>query len=59
VTSARTIIVIFAASLLGGWLLYRLVETPFMRLRKKIAPSNFAGAISRPEPASDPTPAHS
>jgi peptidoglycan/LPS O-acetylase OafA/YrhL len=56
--SPRTIIVIFAASLLGGWLLYRLVETPFMRLRKKIAPSNFTAAISRPEPTSDPAPAH-
>lgn len=27
---------IMLASLLGGWLLYRLVETPFMRLRDKL-----------------------
>jgi len=40
--SPRTIAVIFAACLIGGWLLYRLVETPFMRLRRKVAPSNFA-----------------
>jgi len=57
--SPRTVIVMFATCLLGGWLLYRLVETPFMRLRKKIAPSNFATAISRPAPTSDPAPVHS
>jgi peptidoglycan/LPS O-acetylase OafA/YrhL len=57
--SPRTVVLMFAASLLGSWLLYRLVETPFMRLRKTIAPSNFAGAILRPEPTSDPAAAHS
>jgi peptidoglycan/LPS O-acetylase OafA/YrhL len=30
-----------AASLLGGWLLYRLVETPFMMLRERYFPSSF------------------
>lgn len=29
------IAIIMAVSVLGGWLLYRLVETPFMRLREK------------------------
>ena len=44
--SPRTIAVIFAASLAGGWLLYRLVETPFMRLRRKVSPSNFATEVA-------------
>lgn len=57
--SPRTVLVMFAASLAGGWLLYTLVETPFMRLRRKVSPSNFAPVISRPEPSSDPAPAHS
>ncbi|TQK11124.1 acyltransferase [Herbaspirillum sp. SJZ107] len=29
-----------AASLLAGWLLYRLVETPFMALRARLVPAN-------------------
>jgi peptidoglycan/LPS O-acetylase OafA/YrhL len=32
------------ASLVCGFLLYRFVETPFMRLRDRICPSNFAAA---------------
>ena len=35
-----TIVVALAASLLAGWLLYRLVETPFMRLRARWVPDN-------------------
>jgi peptidoglycan/LPS O-acetylase OafA/YrhL len=31
-------------SLLAGWLLYRLVETPFMALRERYVPSNSPGA---------------
>jgi len=46
--SPRTIAVIFTVSLLGSGLLYRFVETPFMRLRRKIAPSNFAEAREMP-----------
>ncbi len=57
--SPRTVALMFAASLAGGWLLYTLVETPFMRLRRKVAPSHFAPPISRPEHATDPAPAHS
>jgi len=34
-----TIAVALAASVLAGWLLYRLVETPFMRLRERYVPS--------------------
>ncbi|MET0519467.1 MAG: acyltransferase, partial [Burkholderiaceae bacterium] len=30
--------------LLGGWLLYRGVETPFMRLRQRWLPGNFSSA---------------
>lgn len=33
-----------AASLAGGWLLYRLVETPFMKLRERRFPTNFPAA---------------
>lgn len=46
--SPRTVAVMFLASLAGGWLLYRLVETPFMRLRRQVAPSNFASAVEPP-----------
>ena len=35
------VLTITAACLLGGWLLYRLVETPFMRFRDRRFPSNF------------------
>jgi peptidoglycan/LPS O-acetylase OafA/YrhL len=43
-----TIALALAASVLAGWLLYRLVETPFMRLRERFVPGNGAG---RPLPA--------
>ncbi len=35
---------IMLASLLGGWLLYRLVETPFMRLRERLSPATTLGS---------------
>jgi peptidoglycan/LPS O-acetylase OafA/YrhL len=35
-----TIAVALALSVLAGWLLYRLVETPFMRLRTRYVPGN-------------------
>ncbi|MES2151942.1 MAG: acyltransferase [Pseudomonadota bacterium] len=41
--SAAGVALIVAASLLGGWLLYRLVEQPFMRLRERRVPGNFKG----------------
>jgi peptidoglycan/LPS O-acetylase OafA/YrhL len=31
---------LLALSVLAGWLLYRLVETPFMVLRERYFPSN-------------------
>jgi peptidoglycan/LPS O-acetylase OafA/YrhL len=39
--SVPAVVAIAAASLLGGWLLYRLVETPFMNLRRRVAPTSF------------------
>ena len=33
---------LLALSVLAGWLLYRLIETPFMRLRERYVPSNAA-----------------
>ena len=37
------IVILLAASVLSGWLLYRLVETPFMLLRERHFPTNLAG----------------
>jgi peptidoglycan/LPS O-acetylase OafA/YrhL len=37
-----TVAAALAASVLAGWLLYRLVETPFMRLRERHVPGNGA-----------------
>jgi peptidoglycan/LPS O-acetylase OafA/YrhL len=36
------ILSLLALSVLAGWVLYRLVETPFMRLRERYVPSNLA-----------------
>jgi peptidoglycan/LPS O-acetylase OafA/YrhL len=33
---------LLALSVLAGWLLYKLVETPFMALRERFVPTNFA-----------------
>lgn len=41
--TAPAMLAMAAASVAAGWLLYRLVETPFMRLRQRHVPSNFAG----------------
>ena len=38
------VIVISAACLLGGWLLFKLVETPFMRWRDRWVPRQFDAA---------------
>jgi peptidoglycan/LPS O-acetylase OafA/YrhL len=37
--SISGIAIIMVSSLLGGWLLFQLVETPFMRLRERLYPS--------------------
>jgi len=40
-TEALSIAVMIGASVLAGWLLYRVVEMPFMQLRERFVPSNF------------------
>ncbi|WP_239470776.1 acyltransferase family protein [Archangium violaceum] len=40
-----TVAIIAAVCLLGGWLLHRFVETPFMRLRDRHHPTNFHTAV--------------
>lgn len=40
--SPLAIMVLLALSVLSGWLLYKLVETPFMALRERYVPTNFA-----------------
>jgi peptidoglycan/LPS O-acetylase OafA/YrhL len=37
-----TIVLLLALAVLSGWLLYKLVETPFMALRDRYVPTNFA-----------------
>ena len=37
-----TIVMVMAAGILGGWLLYRMVETPFMQLRDRLYPTGGA-----------------
>ena len=45
-----TILAVMAAGILGGWVLYRAVETPFMRLRARWYPAGGAKA-AWPAPA--------
>jgi peptidoglycan/LPS O-acetylase OafA/YrhL len=40
--SPAAIALLLALSVLSGWLLYRLVEMPFMALRERFVPTNFA-----------------
>jgi peptidoglycan/LPS O-acetylase OafA/YrhL len=40
--TTTAIVLLLALSVLSGWLLYRLVETPFMALRERYVPSNLA-----------------
>jgi peptidoglycan/LPS O-acetylase OafA/YrhL len=40
--SWQAIGIMSVASIVAGWLLYLLVETPFMKLRDRYVPSNFA-----------------
>lgn len=44
--SAAGVAIMIGISLLGGWLLYRLVETPFMRLRERYYRTIFAVAAA-------------
>ena len=41
------IMLLLALSVLSGWILYRLVETPFMALRERYVPSNLAPSSLR------------
>jgi peptidoglycan/LPS O-acetylase OafA/YrhL len=49
--SFTAVAIISVLALSGGWLLYRCVERPFMRLRDRICPSNFAAAVLSAVPA--------
>ncbi|MRW88742.1 acyltransferase family protein [Duganella sp. FT80W] len=42
--SWQALLIMSAASALAGWLLYRLVETPFMKLRDRYVASNYASS---------------
>lgn len=42
--SWQALLIMGAASVLAGWLLYLLVETPFMKLRDRYVPSNYANS---------------
>jgi peptidoglycan/LPS O-acetylase OafA/YrhL len=42
--SWQALLIMSGASLLVGWLLYLLVETPFMKLRDRYVPSNYASS---------------
>jgi peptidoglycan/LPS O-acetylase OafA/YrhL len=44
------IVILLALSVLVGWVLYRLVETPFMMLRERYVPSNLAQPELSPAP---------
>ena len=46
-SSLPSVLAMSAASVLAGWLLYRLVETPFMLLRDRYVPNNFASTKNR------------
>ncbi|MCC6072304.1 acyltransferase family protein [Massilia sp. GCM10020059] len=48
--SLVAIMVIMALSLLSGWLLFKLVETPFMALRDRYVPTNSAPPVLTPQP---------
>jgi peptidoglycan/LPS O-acetylase OafA/YrhL len=39
-----TVVAVMAAGIFGGWLLFRLVETPFMRLRARWYPAETPGS---------------
>jgi peptidoglycan/LPS O-acetylase OafA/YrhL len=45
-----TIVAVMALGIFGGWVLYRLVETPFMRLRARWYPASASAAPALPVP---------
>jgi peptidoglycan/LPS O-acetylase OafA/YrhL len=48
--SVVAIAVIMAISLAAGWLLFKVVETPFMALRDRYVPTNSPAPVLRPQP---------
>jgi peptidoglycan/LPS O-acetylase OafA/YrhL len=44
--TAVAIVLLLALSVLSGWLLFRLVETPFMALRERYVPSNLVQVMT-------------
>jgi peptidoglycan/LPS O-acetylase OafA/YrhL len=42
ISSGVMLLIVMLACLLGGWLLYRLVETPFMNVRDRYFPQSFS-----------------
>ena len=47
--SWAAVLTIAATSVLVGWSLFRLVESPFLRLRDRLWPTNFSARASGPE----------
>jgi peptidoglycan/LPS O-acetylase OafA/YrhL len=58
-TAPLTIVAVMAAGVFGGWLLYRLVETPFMRLRARWFPVESQKTSGMPEQPSVGSPIRS
>ena len=48
--STVAIVLLLALSVVSGWVLYRLVETPFMALRERYVPINLARPMFSPLP---------
>ena len=46
-SSLLLLAVVTVASVMGGWLLYRFVETPFMNIRNRRFPTSFAADVPR------------
>ena len=49
VNSIPGIFIMLAASVLGGWLLYAVIETPFMRLRDRFYKTNGKRSVKPPD----------
>jgi peptidoglycan/LPS O-acetylase OafA/YrhL len=48
--------IIMTVSLLGGWLLFRMVETPFMVLRTRLYPASVSNSSAAPRLTENPLP---
>jgi peptidoglycan/LPS O-acetylase OafA/YrhL len=46
----KDVCTIVAMSLVAGWLLYKVVETPFMALRDRYVPTNSPARVLTPQP---------